>query len=97
MKAPRRSQPYPLADGQVPYMNVIVADPLAANYLTTAITTAGSAAEGAASRKDNTYSAIAYSHVFVPLFIETVDPINFKGLKFLSELGDRLTATTDYP
>ena len=33
--------------------------------------------------------------IFVPLFIETLGPINFKGLKFLSELGDRLTATTD--
>ena len=72
-----------------------MADTLAATYLASARTTAGSVAEGAASRKDNKYSAIAQSHVFVPLAIETLGPINFKGLKFFSELGDRLTAATD--
>ena len=36
-----------------------VADTLAATYLVSASTTAGSVAEGAASRKDSKYSAIA--------------------------------------
>ena len=67
-----------------------MADTLAATYLASASTTAGRVAEGAASRKD-----IAQSHVFVPLAIETLGPINFKGLKFLYELGDRLTAPED--
>ena len=70
-------------------------DTLAATYLVSASTTAGSVAEEAASRKDNKYSAIAQSHIFVPLAIETLGQINFKGLKFLSEFGDRLTAATD--
>ena len=77
--------------------DVTVADNLAATYLASTSATAGSVAKGADSRKNNKYSAIAQSHVFVPLAIETLDPINFKGLKFLSELGDRLTAVTDDP
>ena len=64
-------------------------DTLAATHLTSASKTAGSVAEGAASRKDNKYSDIAQSHVSVALAIEALGPINFKGLKFLSELGDR--------
>ena len=66
-------------------------------FLVSASMTAGSVAEGAPSRKDNKYSAIAQSHVLVPLAIVTLGPINFKGLKFLCELGDRLTAATDDP
>ena len=75
--------------------DVAAADTLAATYLAPASTTADSVAEGAASRKANKFSAIAQSHVFVPLAIETLGQINFKGLKFLSEFGDRLTAATD--
>ena len=59
--------------------------------------TAGSVAEEAASKKDNIYSAIAQTHVFVPLAIEILGPINFNGLKFLSELCDRLTVATNDP
>ena len=77
--------------------DVTVANTLAATYLASVSTTAGSVAEGAASRKDKKYSAIAQPHVFVPLAIETLGPINFKGLKFLSESGDHLTAATDDP
>ena len=74
-----------------------VADTLAATYLASASTTAGSVAEGAASRKDSKYSAIAQSHVFVPFAIYALDSINFKELKFLSEFGDRLTAAAYDP
>ena len=74
-----------------------MADTLVATYLASASPTAGSVAEGAASREDNKYSAIVQSHVFLPLAIEIIGPINFKGLKFLSEFRDRLTAATDDP
>ena len=88
-KAPRRCHPYPLAGRKVPrHMG------RDSNYLATASITAGSVAEGAASRKDNKYSAITQSHVLVPLAIETLGPINFRRLQFLSQLGDRLTAAT---
>ena len=57
--------------------------------------TAGNVAKGAVSMKDGKYYAIAQSHVFVLLAIETLGPINFKELNYLSELGDRSTASTD--
>ena len=87
----------PWQEGKCLTWDVTVADTLAATYLASARTTASSVAKGAASRKDNKYSAIAQSHIFIPLAIETLGPINFKWLKFLSELGDRLTASTDDP
>ena len=65
------------------------------SYLASASTTAGSVAEGAASRKDSKYYVIALSHVFVLLAIETPGLTNFKELKFLSELSVRLTAIDD--
>ena len=79
----------PWRGGKYLTWDVTVADTLAATYLVSARTTAGSVAEEAASRKDNKYSAIAQSHVFVPLAIETLGQINFKGLRFLSEMGGR--------
>ena len=57
-------------------------DTLAATYLASASTTAGSVAEDAASMKDNKYSAMALSHVFLLLAVDTFDPINFKGLNW---------------
>ena len=57
-------------------------DTFAATYFSSASTTAGSVAEGAASRKDNKYSAIVQSHVSVSLDIETLGSINFKGLTY---------------
>ena len=87
----------PWQEGKCLTWDVTVADTLAATYLASVSTTADSVAEGAASRKDNKYSAFAQSHVCVALAIEALGPINFKGLKLLSELGDRLTAATDDP
>ena len=67
-----------------------MADTFPATYLASVSMTAGSVATVATSRKDNKYSAIA--PCFIPLAIETFGPI-----KFLSTLGDCLTAATDEP
>ena len=89
----------PWQGGKCLTWNVTVADTLAATYLASASTTAASVAEGATStsREDKKYSAIAQSHVFVPLAIETLGLINLKGLEFLFEMGDRLTTAADDP
>ena len=47
--------------------------------------------------KDDKYSAIKYARTFVPQAIETLGSINFKVLKFPSELNKRLTIATDDP
>ena len=69
----------------------------AAIYLSSATTTAGSVAGGAALGKDTDHSAIAPSDVFVPLAFETLGQINFRGLKILSELDGRLSAAAADP
>lgn len=69
-------------------------DTLAESYLAVTTTEAGAAAEGAASRKEAKYQALASTHMFIPLAFETMGPINSKGILFLSELGRRLTVNT---
>jgi hypothetical protein len=71
--------------------DVTVTDTMADSYLANTSLVAGSAAEGAACRKELKYQLLANSHTFVPLAFETFGPINSKGISFLGELGRRLT------
>ena len=64
-----------------------VTDTLAESYISATSATAGGAAEGAAIRKELKYQILMASHCFVPLALETLGPINSKGLLFFSELG----------
>jgi hypothetical protein len=81
----------PWQGGRCLTWDVTVTDTLADSYLANTSLVAGSAAEGAASRKEVKYQLLANSHTFVPLAFETFGPINSKGISFLSELGRRLT------
>jgi hypothetical protein len=74
--------------------DVTVTDTLAESYLATTSTVAGGAAEGAARRKEAKYQTLAITHTFIPIAIETLGPINHKGIDFFSELGRRLTASS---
>jgi hypothetical protein len=74
--------------------DVTVTDSLADSYLTSTSVTAGAAAEGAASRKELKYQALAATHCFMPLAFETLGPINSKGIEFFTELGRRLSEVT---
>ena len=68
---------------------------IANSYLTSTSVTAGSAAELAASRKEEKYVDIATTNIFLPLAFETLNPICSKALAFLKELGRRLTLATE--
>ena len=57
--------------------------------------TAGSAAELAASRKEDRYVDIATTHIFLLPVFETIGPICSKALAFLKGLGHRHTLVTD--
>jgi len=81
----------PWQGGRCMTWDVTVTDTLAESYLATTSTVAGSAAEGAASRKELKYQAISSTHTFIPIAFETFGPINNKGISFLGELGRRLT------
>ena len=72
--------------------DVTVTDTLAVSYLAATSLVAGSAAEGAASRKEQKYQLLSNTHMFVPLAFETFGPINAKGIAFLGELGRRLSS-----
>jgi len=66
--------------------DVTVTDTLAESYLASTSSVAGAAAEGAASRKELKYQALASTHTFIPLAFETLGPINAKGISFLTSL-----------
>ena len=53
-----------------------VTDAVADSYLHLSAACAGSAAEGAASRKETKYAGLDYSYTFIPLAFETYGPIN---------------------
>ena len=77
--------------------DVIVTDAIAEYYLHLSAACAGSAAEGAASRKETKWAALDHSYNFIPLAFETYRPINNKGIKFFQELGRRLSTISDDP
>jgi len=51
----------------------------------------------AGALKIQKYNALAPSHSFVALAVETFGPFNQEGLEFLSELGRRITLVTSDP
>jgi len=55
---------------------------------------AGAAAEMAASRKQATYATLSGSHMFQPIAVETLGPINESAVQFLSDLRHRITSVS---
>jgi hypothetical protein len=82
----------PWQGGRCMTWDVTVTDTFADSYLPATSTVAGKAAEGAASRKELKYQALAGTYTFIPLAFETLGPINSKGISFFRELGRRLSA-----
>ena len=72
-----------------------VVDTLAPSYV--AVAPRSQAAQAAAERKVSKYAGLPASHLFVPIAIETLGPINEAGNSFLSELGMRLSTISDDP
>ena len=67
--------------------DVTVIDTVAGCFLHLSVACAGSAAEGAASRKKTKYAALDHSYTFIPFAFDTYGPFNDKGTKFLQELN----------
>ena len=65
-----------------------VVDSLAPSYLSVASSLPGSVAEAAVARKRSKYVAIMLTHIFVPVVVETLGPVNTEGLRFLNQIGD---------
>ena len=63
---------------------------MADSYVAAAACEAGSAAEEAVTRKTVKYSNIHAHHIFQPVAVESLGPINASGRVFLSKLGRKL-------
>jgi len=87
----------PWREGRCATWDVTVTNTVAASYLATSSVCAASAAEAAATRKDDKYAEISRVHLFFPLAFETMGPINQVGQDFISELGRRISSCTDDP
>jgi len=65
---------------------------LADSYIHQSATTAGAAAELAAARKVSIYDDIPASFMFQPVALETLGPINETAIRFVEDLGHRISA-----
>jgi len=74
--------------------DVTVADTLAVSYVSATSSTLGAAAEGAADRKELKSQSIAHTHTFIPLAVETLEPINSKDINYVNQLGWRISVCT---
>ena len=69
-------------------------DTVAPSYLQATSASAGAAAQLADNRKTAKYSQLTATHHFVPLAIETMGPVNDKGMDFIKDLGRLLAQVT---
>ena len=83
------------AKGKPLAWDVTVPDTYADSHLADTATTAGAAADKAASNKEAKYRQLANSHIFVLVAIETAGTWNNRAVELVQELGRRMTAVTE--
>jgi len=94
-KRPDDSTLIPWPAGKSLAWDITVVNMVAESYISISASPGG-AAEHAAARKSAKYSSLPSSHIFQPLALETLRPINTTGITF-SELGRRLTDVSGDP
>jgi hypothetical protein len=87
----------PWARGRCVTWDVTSPDTLALSHLPTTSIHAGSAAFKAETSKSTKYATIATTHIFVPLAFETLGPWGTEAIRFVQELGHRISAHTGDP
>jgi hypothetical protein len=80
----------PWQNGKALTWDVTVATTLADSYLNASASSAGAAAEIAATRKMVKYADLPASYVFQPIALETLGPINTSAVEFLADLGRKI-------
>lgn len=81
----------PWQSGKALCWDVTVTCPLADSYVTGASCEAGSAAELAASRKEEKYAAIDGRYIFEPIAIESLGVFSTSARQLLADLGRRIS------
>jgi len=84
----------PWSRGRCVTWDVTSPDTLAPSHLVSSATQAGSAAATAEAAKTLKYSALAATHIFVPLAFETLGAWGVEAATFVSELGRRMATVT---
>ena len=74
---------------------VTVADTYAESHLSATTLTAGAAADKATANKEMKYSAVANTHIFFPVAIETSGVMNQLAVDLVSEIGRRISSVTE--
>ena len=87
----------PWQAGKCAIWDVTVTDTLATSYLSATASSAGSAAELAATRKEAKYSLLSSDYHFIPLALETLGPVGSKATTFLRQLGRRMSTASEDP
>jgi len=84
----------PWKEGKPLTWDVTVVCPVADSYVDASARDAGSAAELAAVRKVDKYSALQRTHFFQPIAVESLGPMNTMAYSFLAELGQKISAVS---
>ena len=93
-KRPDGATMIPWARGQCLTWDVTSPDTLAQSHLHASAMKASAAATKAESSKVSKYSAIATTHIFVPLAFETLGSWGEQAQNFVQNLGRRITVVT---
>ena len=80
----------PWQNGKALAWEVTVANTLADSYIDASASSAGSAAEMAASRKDAKYADLPTLYIFQPIAFETLGTMNTSAVNFLTDLGRKI-------
>ena len=75
-------------------LSLTVATMLADSYISASASSAGAAAEMAASRKQAKCAALSGSYVFQLIALETLGPINESAVQFLNDPNHRITSVS---
>ena len=87
----------PWKEGKCLTWDVTVADTLAATYVSATSVKAGEAAARLAANKRDKCEEITHTHLFCPIAVETMGPVEDEGRDLLSAIGHLITKITGDP